>query len=75
MVAYNQPLAAEEVGRLRGKPSGHLLSQLVRRDLLRVERTDEKPRKSLYYTTPRFLEFFHIDSLEDLPRGQELDRQ
>ena len=75
MVAYNQPLTAEEVARLRSKPSGHLLSQLVRRDLLRVERTDEKPRKAHYYTTPRFLDFFHIASLEDLPRGQELDRQ
>ena len=75
MVAYNQPLAADEVARLRGKPSGHLLAQLVRRQLLRIERPEEKPRTAQYYTTQRFLEFFTLESLEDLPRGQELERQ
>ena len=75
MVAYNQPLTGDEVARLRGRPSGHLLAQLVRRQLLRIERPEEKPRTAQYYTTQRFLTFFNLESLEDLPRGQELDRQ
>ena len=72
-VAYNQPLTADEVNRLRGTPSGHILLPLVRRQLLRIERSDEKPRRSSYYTTNRFLELFGLASLEDLPRSPDLE--
>ena len=36
IVAYRQPLTADQVSQLRGTPSGHLLTQLVRRQLLKV---------------------------------------
>jgi len=73
IVAYKQPLTAEQVFRLRGKPSGHLLAQLVRRRLLEVERPDKKPRKSHYRTTDRFLKLFGLESLDDLPQSEELE--
>jgi segregation and condensation protein B len=75
VVAYNEPLASDDIGRLRGKPSGHLLAQLVRRQLLRVERPPEKPRRPFYRTTQRFLELFGLASLEDLPRSEEIERR
>lgn len=71
IVAYKQPIAQAEVDRLRGKPSGGLLSQLVRRDLLQVEHAGRKGAKSVYTTTPRFLDLFGLDSLADLPQSQE----
>jgi segregation and condensation protein B len=71
IVAYHQPIAAETVDRLRGQPSGAVLSQLVRRELLRVEMTKEKPRKKLYRTTDRFLDLFGLESLEDLPNHED----
>lgn len=75
VVAYNEPLSSEDIARLRGKPSGHLLAQLVRRQLLRVERPQEKPRRPFYRTTPRFLELFGLASLEELPRSEEIERR
>ena len=74
IVAYNQPLSRVQVDEIRGKPSGGLLSQLVRRQLLGVQRTDTKPRQTLYSTTERFLALFGLTNLEDLPRSQDLDR-
>jgi segregation and condensation protein B len=74
LVAYHEPLSADEVARLRGTPSGHILSQLVRRQLLRLERSDKKPTKKQYFTTSRFLKLFHLCSLEDLPRSDDLQR-
>ena len=71
LVAYKQPLTKEQVNELRGKPSGPILSKLVRRQPLRIERTDEKPRRTLYHTTERFLKLFGIESLEDLPSSQQ----
>jgi segregation and condensation protein B len=75
VVAYEQPLSADEVNRLRGKPSNHVLAQLVRRQLLRIERPQAKPAKAVYRTTDRFLDLFGLESIEDLPQSEDVDRQ
>ncbi|MCE5303642.1 MAG: SMC-Scp complex subunit ScpB [Planctomycetaceae bacterium] len=71
LVAYEQPITAEKLGRLRGKPSSHVLAHLVRRGLLRVERCDPKRRTASYRTTDRFLSLFNLQSLEELPRSED----
>jgi segregation and condensation protein B len=76
IVAYNAPLSRRQISEMReGKECGHLLALLVRRNLLRVERSKENRRRVLYLTTDRFLKLFGLESLEDLPRRQETDRQ
>ncbi len=75
LVAYHEPLSADEVAQMRGAPSGHLLRSLVRRQLLRLQRGEGKGAKSKYFTTARFLKLFHLRSLEDLPRSEDLQRQ
>jgi segregation and condensation protein B len=72
IVAYNQPIDRHEIDRIRGKPSGSVLNQLVRRDLLAIERTNERPRRTLYRTTNRFLALFQLASLDDLPTPEDL---
>ncbi len=75
LVAYQQPLTADQLTTLRGRPSGAVLSQLVRRGLLRIERKHvDKRRITQYFTTDRFLDVFGLDSLDDLPQSEELDR-
>ncbi len=77
IVAYQQPLTTEQVGHLRGKPSGHVLSQLVHRGLLRIERKraeGKQRRVAHYFTTDRFLEVFGLEELEDLPQTEETSR-
>jgi segregation and condensation protein B len=69
IVAYRQPLKREEVDKLRGRPSGSVLSQLVRRQLLRLERPEDSPRRPIYFTTDRFLTVFGLDSLGELPQS------
>jgi segregation and condensation protein B len=73
LVAYNQPMASNRVDQLRGKPSGNILAQLVRRKLLSVEYDSEVPRKKVYRTTRRFTKLFCLSSLDDLPKDQEAD--
>jgi len=81
IVAYQQPLTAEQISTVRGKAGGHVLSQLVHRGLLRIERpgTRESGRgkqpTAQYYTTDRFLKLFGLQTLADLPQSEELDRQ
>lgn len=71
IIAYKGPQTADEVGRVRGRPCGALLSQLVRRQLLSVVRDAATPRTVRYQTTTRFLQLFRLESLEDLPRSQD----
>lgn len=74
-VAYNQPLTLDEISKLRGTDCSRVASQLVRRELLRLERTETKPRRVDYYTTDRFLQLFGLESLADLPRSGEIEPQ
>lgn len=72
IVAYNQPTLRDEVNKIRGGNSGPLLTQLVRRQLLRIDRDEEQKRLVHYSTTDRFLRLFGLQSIEDLPRSEEL---
>ncbi len=74
VIAYGQPMTREEIDETRGKPAGALLSQLVRRQLLRIERPDEKPRRPKYYTTKRFLKIMGLEDITELPESQEFDK-
>ena len=72
IIAYHQPLTAAAIEEL-GKPgSAGVLRQLLRRELIAVERTPEKPREVTYRTTPRFLSLFGIRNLSDLPRLEQV---
>lgn len=71
LVAYQPGITAEKVQDQRGKESGSLLSQLVRRRLLEQRRsTPEGATRPVvtYYPTERFLQLFGLDSLDDLPQ-------
>lgn len=73
VVAYRQPISAEEVTKLRGNRSHSILNQLVRRGLLRLDRPKKSPRKPTYHTTDRFNSLFRIESPADLPNSADLD--
>ncbi|HEV3002934.1 MAG TPA: SMC-Scp complex subunit ScpB [Pirellulales bacterium] len=74
IIAYNGAQTADDVARLRGRPSGAILSQLVRRQLLSIERDQQSPRRPRYQTTPRLLSLLGLASLDDLPRGHDVER-
>ena len=72
LVAYKQPVTHQEIDAIRGIDSGSILRQLRRRNLIdAVDRTGGSDHTVQYQTTRRFLEFFHLTSLDDLPRVQE----
>jgi segregation and condensation protein B len=74
VLAYNQPATADRLSELRGAPSGAALSTLVRRRLVKLERSGEGGKLPQYSTTERFLKLFGLDNLEALPRAEELEK-
>jgi segregation and condensation protein B len=73
VVAYRQGVTGEEVSSLRGSQSRAILAQLVRRQLVRVERPTAPPRTARYHTTDRFNQLFRINSPAELPQNEDLE--
>jgi len=74
VVAYRQPITAEEIQTLRRQSCTGILNQLVRRNLLRMSLVEQNKKNIVcYHTTTRFLDLFNIKSLDDIPEVDELD--
>lgn len=73
VVAYNQPLTRDQVEKIRAKPSGAILAQLVRRNLLYIIPDEGATSKTrCYATTDKFLDFFNLEEIADLPQSHEV---
>lgn len=74
LVAYQPGVTRELLDQQRGQPSGAILNQLVRRELLEMRREKQgKSAQAKYYPTQRMLELVGLASLEDLPTVEELN--
>lgn len=74
VVAYHPGSTVAEIDQKRGQPSKSLLSQLVRRELLAIEREPgQKLTEAKYVPTQRFLDVFGLESLGDLPRSVDME--
>jgi segregation and condensation protein B len=74
VLAYSQPATVEQLNELRGTPCGAALATLVRRKLVCLERVPGSGQSPRYSTTERFLRLFGLESLEALPRSEELEK-
>jgi len=73
VIAYRQPVLRSTIEAIRGVNCGEILRQLMDRDLVRIGgRSQELGRPYLYATTRRFLELFGLNTIDELPRAQEL---
>jgi segregation and condensation protein B len=73
IIAYRQPIGRAEVEEIRGVGSSGVLRTLQDRGLIEpVGRAEGLGRPLLYGTTGSFLEHFGFDSLESLPRPEDL---
>jgi segregation and condensation protein B len=68
IIAYRQPITRAEIEDIRGVKVEKALATLLEKDLIReVGRKDTVGRPILYGTTDLFLEYFGLNSLDDLP--------
>ncbi len=75
IIAYRQPMTRAEVEQIRGVNVDGVMQTLTERGLVEsVGRAEVVGRPQTYGTTPLFLEYFGLRSLEDLPAADELRR-
>jgi len=69
IIAYKQPLSKLEIESLRRVNVDGVMATLEEKDLIRVTGRKKTPgRPKVYGTTRKFLEYFGLKSLEDLPK-------
>jgi segregation and condensation protein B len=72
IIAYKQPVTRAEVEAVRGVNVGGVVKSLLDKGLLEIRgRKDVIGRPLLYGTSPKFLEIFGLNSLDDLPALRE----
>ena len=75
IIAYRQPATRAEVEQIRGVSIDGVLQTLLERGLVeQAGRAEVVGRPMTFATTPMFLEYFGLRSLEDLPAADELRR-
>ena len=68
IVSYRQPITRAEIEAIRGVNVDGVIKTLLDRNLIKIVGKKEVPgRPMLYGTTKRFLEYFGLKALEDLP--------
>ncbi len=74
IIAYKQPVTRVEIERIRGVAVGHVIRTLLEYQLIRVTGRKNVPgRPVLYGTTAKFLQYFGLLSLKDLPAPGEYE--
>lgn len=72
VIAYKQPILRADIEAIRGVACGETIRSLMEKHLVKIAGRAEVPgRPILYGTTKRFLEVFGLNSLQDLPKGEE----
>ena len=72
LVAYRQPGTQAEIEDLGRPAAGPLLRQLLRRELISIQRDENDRKKVEYSTTRRFLSVFGLGNIDELPQADEL---
>ena len=73
IVAYRQPVNRYEIESIRGVDSSGVLKTLLSKNLVKIKGRDDGPgRPLLYSTTEKYLEYFGLSSISDMPKISEM---
>jgi len=72
-VAYHQPVTLAEISALRGVDTSHALKSLLQKKLVKITGRKKGPGRPLIYrTTDKFLNYFGLTDITDLPSEEEI---
>src|SRR5689334_18022657 len=74
IIAYKQPVTKGEIEAIRGVSSDYAVQKLLEKELIVISGRNEKaPGQPLLYSTSKnFMDYFGINSAEDLPKLKEV---
>jgi len=76
IVAYKQPITKNEIEQIRGVNCDYAIHKLLEKELVEMRgKSEAVGRPVLYGTTERFMEYFGINSLKDLPLPKDVSTE
>ena len=74
IIAYKQPVTKGEIESIRGVSSDYAVQKLLEKELIIISGRNEKaPGQPLLYSTSKnFMDYFGINTADDLPRLKEI---
>jgi len=74
IIAYKQPVTKADIEGIRGVSSDYSIQKLLEKELIVITgRNEELPGKPLVYATSKsFMDYFGLNSPDDLPKLQEI---
>jgi segregation and condensation protein B len=74
IIAYKQPITKGEIEAIRGVNSDYSVQKLLEKELIIIAgRSEDLPGKPLVYTTSKnFMDYFGLNSVDDLPKIKEV---
>ncbi|MEZ4987956.1 MAG: SMC-Scp complex subunit ScpB [Saprospiraceae bacterium] len=72
IIAYKQPVTKTELEKIRGVSCDYALQKLLEKELVFIVGRSEGPGKPLMYgTSEKFMDYFGLKSMDDLPKPKE----
>jgi segregation and condensation protein B len=73
IIAYKQPVTKSELEKIRGVNCDYVLQKLMEKDLVEITGRADGPGKPLLYSTSsKFMEYFGLKDLSDLPKLRDI---
>lgn len=74
IIAYKQPVTKHLIETIRGVNADYTVQKLMEKELIEIAGRSTEPGKPLLYkTTQQFLDYFGINSLDELPKLKEFE--
>lgn len=76
IIAYSQPITRSEIEAIRGVQADTMIRLLAEKELIREVGKKDAPGKPVQFgTTQEFLKLFRLESIADLPKLDERERE
>ena len=76
IIAYKQPVTKTDIELIRGVNSDYSVHKLLEKELIEIRGKAEAIGKPLLYgTSPKFMEYFGINSLNELPTPKDFSKE
>jgi segregation and condensation protein B len=76
IIAYKQPISKTEVENIRGVNCDYAVQKLMDKGLIEIKgKSESVGRPMLYGTTAKFMEYFGINDLQELPIPKEFSQE
>lgn len=75
IIAYKQPITKSEVEQIRGVNSDYSIQKLLEKELIEIKgKTESVGRPLIYGTSGKFMEYFGINSIQELPHPKDFSQ-